>query len=114
MQAAFQTADSKGTGRLDYSTFRRLVLQLASGLLNEHEVMTMGRHFGGKKVRTYVCVGGAGVWMCVGVRVCGCVWGEVCVWMCVGGAGVWMCVGEVCVDVFGCCGCMYRCEWVWV
>lgn len=49
VQAAFQGADSRGSGKLDYGRFRQLVLKLAGGLLNEHEVMTIGRHFGGRK-----------------------------------------------------------------
>ena len=46
----FHKADPTGSGVLDYRTFHRLVGSLAQGLLNEHEIMTLGRHFGEKKV----------------------------------------------------------------
>lgn len=46
----FHKADPSGSGHLEYSTFHRLVGSLSQGLLNEHEIMTLGRHFGEKKV----------------------------------------------------------------
>ena len=46
----FQRADPTGSGCLDYRTFHGLVGSLSQGLLNEHEIMTLGRHFGEKKV----------------------------------------------------------------
>ena len=50
IQEAFRKADIHNTGKLGFHTFTSLVLQMAKGLLNQHEIMTLGRHFGDKKV----------------------------------------------------------------
>lgn len=57
----FHKADPSGSGHLEYSTFHRLVGSLSQGLLNEHEIMTLGRHFGEKKV---CCVEGRACTCC--------------------------------------------------
>lgn len=46
----FAKHDPKKLGVLPYMKFRSLVIQLCEGLLNEHEIMTLGRHYGDQRV----------------------------------------------------------------
>ena len=46
----FAKQDPEKLGVLSYVKFRSLVIQLSEGLLNEHEIMTLGRNYGDQKV----------------------------------------------------------------
>ena len=46
----FAKHDPEKLGVLPYMKFRSLVIQLCEGLLNEHEIMTLGRHYGDQRV----------------------------------------------------------------
>lgn len=46
VQRLFSEADPSSSGRIAFAQFRLLVQGLSHGLLNEHEVLTLGRHFG--------------------------------------------------------------------
>lgn len=45
----FAKHDPEKLGILPYVKFRSLVIQLSEGLLNEHEIMTLGRNYGDQK-----------------------------------------------------------------
>ena len=46
----FAKHDPEKLGVLPYVKFRSLVIQLSEGLLNEHEIMTLGRNYGDQRV----------------------------------------------------------------
>lgn len=46
----FAKHDPEKLGVLPYTKFRSLVIQLSEGLLNEHEIMTLGRNYGDQRV----------------------------------------------------------------
>ena len=52
----FAKHDPEKLGILPYVKFRSLVIQLSEGLLNEHEIMTLGRNYGDQRVRFIVLV----------------------------------------------------------
>lgn len=49
IRSVLSDADPNKTGTLPYETFKILVKGLAQGLLNDHEVLTLGRQYGEKK-----------------------------------------------------------------
>ena len=49
VKKAFSELDSRGEGKVPLDQFRMLVGALSHGLFNEHEVLTLARHYGDKQ-----------------------------------------------------------------
>lgn len=49
VKTAFAEVDVEKTGKISIDKFRNLVRGLSHGLLNEHEIITLGRHYGERK-----------------------------------------------------------------
>ncbi|CAH1781543.1 unnamed protein product [Owenia fusiformis] len=49
IQSFFQQNDTSGSGNMSYEQFHDMLLQVAPGLLTEHEIMTIGRYYMEKK-----------------------------------------------------------------
>ena len=46
----FGKHDAQKVGKIGFDLFKRLLMQLTGGTLCEHEVITLGRHYGDQQV----------------------------------------------------------------